>query len=98
MELFNVLSKFTWEVVCEREIDHVAVGVKLANGEVLDQKTVWNGDIYKLVVNKENTGPDVSDEIKSWMFTVDLSNLSSKPIYVFIEGDNISAEGVERPL
>lgn len=78
---------FTWEVVCEREIDHVAVGVKLANGEVLDQKTVWNGDIYKLVVNKENTGPDVSDEIKSWMFTVDLSNLSSKPIYVFIDGE-----------
>jgi hypothetical protein len=86
----NVL---TWDLSHKSQTGYVKVGVKLANGEILDQKSIGEGDVYKLVVNKENSDSDVSDDVEKWRLIVELTNLSSNFIYLYVDGEQTEIIG-----
>lgn len=65
---------------------YIMVGVKLANGEILDKKNIKNGEVYKLIVNKEGSDSDVSNDIEIWELIIELTNNSSNSIYLYVDG------------
>lgn len=79
----NVL---TWDLSHKSQTGYVKVGVKLANGEILDKKNIKNGEVYKLIVNKEGSDSDVSNDIEIWELIIELTNNSSNSIYLYVDG------------
>lgn len=80
----QVLTK---DLSLDSENDYITVGVKLANGKILDEKKIKNGEIYKVVVNKKNSDANVSDEIDSWLLTIEITNNSSNSVYLYVGGE-----------
>lgn len=89
---------FTWDLTKETQTGYVTVGVKLASGKILDWKEVRNGEIYSVVVNKDNSDTNVSDEIETWKLIVELTNYSSNSVYLYIDGEQKKIIGSEQKL
>ncbi|MBR3519315.1 MAG: hypothetical protein IKN77_04260 [Paludibacteraceae bacterium] len=88
-------KEFTTDrTVVSRNI-YTTVGVRLSNGRVLDKKDVYDGNVYKLVVNKESSEQEVSDRIDTWSLVIELTNSSSNSVYLFVDGKqtNIVSSG-----
>lgn len=72
--------------------DPVKFEVRNSSGQVLHSKTVGNGESYYVVLNAENSdqgssgGSESSEYKDEWSFSIEITNNSSSPIHVFING------------
>ena len=91
-------KEFTTDRTAVSKNTYPTIGVRLSNGQVLDEKNVYDGDVYKLVVNKESSGQEVSDRIDTWSLVVELTNSSSNSVYLFVDGKQSSVVPSEKKL
>ncbi len=81
---------FTWDRSITSSNKYTIVGIKLANGQIIDQQNISDGGIYQIVVNKKYSDENVSNDIDKWTLTIELSNASSNSVYLFVNGKQSS--------